>query len=121
MRVMIDLTEPLHEWTSLLSDLQFDAEDLHTTIMYYDPLSDPMFLDTLVESNDPSISDDFIVFIKNSADELLRGKLDEYMRSLGYEVISIIKVFMTSITGVILSLIDVEPLYIGDSLIENTG
>lgn len=110
MRVMFDLTDVLQDWTSLLEDLQCDMEDLYTAIMYYDPMSDALFLDDIIESEDPSFSDDVIHYIKASAQTLLRNRLDEYMRYMGYEVIRIINVFMTNLRGTILSVIDVLPI-----------
>lgn len=110
MKMMFDLTEALHEWTSFLSDMRCNIEDLHSTIHYYDPGRDALFLDELIESDDPTLADDVIVFIRNSAETLLRDNLDNYMLSIGYEIVKIIKVFMLNLNGVIMSIMDVNPI-----------
>lgn len=128
MKIMMDITDALHDWTGLLSDLQLDLEDLESSILHYNPLNDSLFLDEvepfideLVESEDelldeifgskdPHSSDDIVTFIKNSAETLLRESLDIFVGRCGYEIGRIIKVFMTSLTGVILALMDVIPI-----------
>lgn len=116
---MIDLTEALQEWTGLLDDLKCNIDDLETSILHYNPGIDSLFLDNLVYLEDPSLCDDVIAYIQRSSETLLRETLDNHMRKMGYEVIRIIRVFMTSLTGTVLSLVDVIPLFISEESSEN--
>lgn len=105
MKVMVDLTETLRDWAELLEDLQCDREDLESSIMLYNPMSDSLFLDSLAED---MVSDDIIDYIARSSDSLLRDRIDEFMRILGYEVNRIISVMMVSLTSVIFAVVDVN-------------
>lgn len=111
MRLLVDLSEPLSEWVALLTDLQCDIEYIRSSVFFYDPGVDAMFLDELMDSEDPSYSDDVISYITASAVDLLRGRVDEFMEAMGYEIRRIIQVVTDSLGDTIFAIIDVTPAY----------
>lgn len=113
MRMLVDLSEPLEEWITLLTDLQCDIEYVRSSVFFYDPGVDAMFLDDLIESDDPAYSDDVIAYIVFSAKDLLRGRIDEFMIEMGYEVSRIVQVVTDSRADTVFAIIDVTPAYTG--------
>ena len=107
MKIVVDLTETLKDWTEFLSDLQCDLEDVRSSVRYYDPMDSSLFLDELIESDCNSITDDVIEVIQNTATILLRGRIDAFMSQMGFELRRIIDVFMTSLTSSIFAIVDV--------------
>lgn len=114
MRLMVDFSEPLVEWVRLLTDLQCDMEYVRSSVYYYDPGLDALFLDELIESGDPAYSDDIIVYIINSARDLLRGRIDEFMSAMGFEINRIVQVITDSTAATVFALVDATPLIIGE-------
>lgn len=112
MRLLVDLTEPLEEWVEFLSDLSCNLEDIRESLYIYDPGVDSMFIDGLIESYDPAYSDDIIENIIRSSTELLRDKIDYYMKSMGYEISRIIQVITGLGSTVIFAIVDAVPIYL---------
>lgn len=107
MKIMVDLTDTLKEWTEFLSDLQCDLDDVRSSIRYYDLMDDSPFLDELIESEYSYITDDVIEVIQVTACALLRGRIDSFMGQLGFSLRRIIDVFMTSLSSAIFVVVDV--------------
>lgn len=107
MKIVVDLTETLKDWTEFLSDLQCDLEDVRSSVRYYDPMDSSLFLDELIESDCNSITDDVIEVIQNTATTLLRRRIDTFMSQMGFELRRIIDVFMTSLSSSIFAVVDV--------------
>ena len=114
MRLMVDFSEPLTEWVTLLTDLQCDVEYVRSSVYYYDPGADALFLDELIGSEDTAYLDDIVVYITNSARDLLRGRIDEFMSTMGFEVNRIVQVMTDSTAATVFALVDVTPLGIGE-------
>lgn len=114
MRLMVDFSEPLIEWVTLLTDLQCDVEYVRSSVYYYDPGVDALFLDELIGSEDTAYLDDIVVYITNSARDLLRGRIDEFMSTMGFEVNRIVQVMTDSTAATVFALVDVTPLGMGE-------
>lgn len=114
MRLMVDFSEPLTEWVTLLTDLQCDVEYVRSSVYYYDPGVDALFLDELIGSEDTAYLDDIVVYITNSARDLLRGRIDEFMSTMGFEVNRIVQVTTDSTAATVFALVDVTPLGMGE-------
>lgn len=110
MKIMVDLTDTLKDWTEFLSDLQCDLDDVRSSIRYYDPMDDSPFLDELIESEYNYITDDVIEVIQLTACTLLRRRIDSFMGQLGFSLRRIIDVFMTSLSSAIFAVVDVIQL-----------
>lgn len=109
MKVVLDISEPVFDWVTFLTDVSGGhAFDLTASILSYNIMDDVPFLDDFAEE---FYRDDILVYIQKTSGKMLRDKLDAFLEKLGYMIVKIVSVVCGTRGGkTVYAVMDVSPI-----------